>query len=73
MVISFMRSRIKTPLQITGYGLQLYSLDLLFRCCKSLFFLYLIEISYRVSVQTGFKSTKNQTKKISNDPKKIEE
>ena len=47
MTILFMGSRIRTPLQIIGYGLYLYFLGLSFRnTAKTLSFLLLVKISH---------------------------
>ncbi len=47
MTISFMRSRIRTPSQIIGYGLYLYFLGLSFRnAAKALSFLKIVKISH---------------------------
>ncbi len=68
MTISFMRSRIRTPSQIIGYGLYLYFLGLSFRnTAKALSFLHLIKISH-VSIWNWIQ--KYKPKKISNKKKK---
>ena len=70
MTISFMRSRIRTPSQIIGYGLYLYFLGLSFRnTAKALSFLQIVKISH-VSIWNWIQ--KYKPKKIQKK-KKIEE
>jgi putative transposase len=65
-----MGSRNRTPLQIIGYGLYLYSLDLSFRnAAKALSFLHLVKISH-VSIWNWIQKYKPNK---SNKKKKINE
>ncbi len=68
-----MISRIRTPLQIIGYGLYLYFLGLSFRnVAKALSFLYPIKISHLVSIWNWIQKYKLQKFKEKNE-KNIDE
>jgi hypothetical protein len=52
-----MRSKIRTPSQIIGYGLYFYFLGLSFRnAVKALYFLHVVKISH-ILLGIGFKNT----------------